>query len=79
MPSPTDLPSHVRAIVDEIETEIGEDPRSAETLIEGAGRAPRATAGSRPRSARSSPRSARTPIARAWSGRPSGSTGCTRS
>jgi len=27
MSSPTDLPSHVRAIVDEIETEIGEEPR----------------------------------------------------
>src|SRR4051812_26686262 len=38
MPSPTDLPSHVRAIVDEIETEIGDVPGSAETLIEGAGR-----------------------------------------
>src|SRR6185436_19383412 len=38
MPSPTDLPSHVRAIVDEIETEIGDVPGSAETLIEGVGR-----------------------------------------
>jgi GTP cyclohydrolase IA len=37
MPSPTDLPSHVRAIVDEIETEIGDVPGSAETLIEGVG------------------------------------------
>jgi GTP cyclohydrolase I len=34
----TDLPPHVRAIVDEIETEIGEEPRGAEVLIEGAGR-----------------------------------------
>jgi GTP cyclohydrolase I len=33
-----ELPSHVRAIVDEIETEIGEEPRGARTLIEGAGR-----------------------------------------
>src|SRR5215217_6750343 len=33
-----DLPDHVRAIVDEIETEIGEEPRRAEALIEGAGR-----------------------------------------
>src|SRR3954471_5046377 len=31
------LPPHVRAIVDEIETEIGEEPRGARTLIEGAG------------------------------------------
>jgi GTP cyclohydrolase I len=38
MPSPTDLPSHVRKIVDEIETEIGETPGDAEQLIEGAGR-----------------------------------------
>jgi len=30
----TDLPSHVRAIVDEIETEIGEEPRRAQQLIE---------------------------------------------
>jgi GTP cyclohydrolase I len=37
MSSSTDLPPHVRAIVDEIETEIGEEPRSAQTLIEGAG------------------------------------------
>ncbi len=35
-----ELPSHVRAIVDEIETEIGEEPRGARTLIEGAGRHP---------------------------------------
>jgi GTP cyclohydrolase I len=38
MTSPTELPSHVRAIVDEIENEIGEDPARAEALIEGAGR-----------------------------------------
>src|SRR3954468_19675027 len=31
------LPPHVRAIVDEIETEIGEEPRGAQTLIEGVG------------------------------------------
>ena len=37
MPGPTDLPSHVRAIVDEIETEIGEEPASARAAIEGAG------------------------------------------
>jgi GTP cyclohydrolase I len=37
MPSPTDLPSHVRAIVDEIETEIGEEPGHAQALIEGRG------------------------------------------
>ena len=37
MPTPTDLPSHIRAIVDEIETEIGEEPRRAQELIEGAG------------------------------------------
>ncbi len=40
MPSPSDLPSHVRAIVDEIENEIGDDPGEAETLIEGVGRHP---------------------------------------
>jgi GTP cyclohydrolase I len=38
MSSPANLPSHVRAIVDEIENEIGEDPARAEALIEGAGR-----------------------------------------
>ena len=38
MPSRPDLPSHIRAIVDEIETEIGEEPRGARSLIEGAGR-----------------------------------------
>jgi len=32
------LPAHVRAIVDEIETEIGEDPGRPEEQIEGAGR-----------------------------------------
>src|SRR5437016_1281126 len=37
MSSPTELPPHVRAIVDEIETEIGEEPRGAQTLIEGVG------------------------------------------
>jgi hypothetical protein len=37
MPDPTALPDHVRAIVDEIETEIGEDPRRAQTLIVGVG------------------------------------------
>jgi len=42
MPSPTELPSHVRAIVDEIETEIGEVPARAEALIEGAGPHPEA-------------------------------------
>ena len=70
MPSPTDLPSHVRAIVDEIETEIGEDPGRAETLIEGVGRQTPTTAGSRRRSARSCSRSARTPTGRACVGTP---------
>src|SRR5215210_2182144 len=37
MATNTDLPPHVRAIVDEIETEIGEEPGGAEALIEGAG------------------------------------------
>ncbi|HET7472256.1 MAG TPA: GTP cyclohydrolase I FolE [Candidatus Limnocylindrales bacterium] len=37
MTSSTNLPPHVRAIVDEIETEIGEEPRGAEVLIEGVG------------------------------------------
>ena len=37
MSSPTDLPSHVQALVDEIETEIGEDPSSIGATIEGAG------------------------------------------
>jgi len=32
------LPSHVQAIVDEIETEIGEEPHRAQELIEGAGK-----------------------------------------
>ncbi len=37
MPNQTELPSHVRAIVDEIETEIGEEPHRAQELIEGVG------------------------------------------
>jgi hypothetical protein len=52
MPTPSELPSHVRAIVDEIETEIGDVPGDAERPS----RAPagtRATAGSKPRSTRS--------------------------
>jgi GTP cyclohydrolase I len=32
-----ELPSHIRRIVDEIETEIGEEPDRAESLIEGGG------------------------------------------
>ena len=39
MATQSDLPAHVRAIVDEIETEIGEQPGRAEHLIEGAGHA----------------------------------------
>jgi GTP cyclohydrolase I len=35
--SPTDLPSHVQRIVDEIETEIGEEPARPASLIEGDG------------------------------------------
>ena len=37
MPNPTDLPSHVQRIVDEIETEIGEEPSRPASLIEGDG------------------------------------------
>ncbi len=37
MPRPTELPSHVQRIVDEIENEIGEDPRAPRVSIEGAG------------------------------------------
>jgi GTP cyclohydrolase I len=37
LPSPTDLPHHVRRIVDEIESEIGEEPGGPEALIEGTG------------------------------------------
>jgi len=33
--SPTDLPSHVQRIVDEIENEIGDDPGRPQSLIEG--------------------------------------------
>jgi GTP cyclohydrolase I len=35
LPSPTDLPSHVQRIVDEIETEIGEESGRPESQIEG--------------------------------------------
>jgi GTP cyclohydrolase I len=35
--SPPDLPSHVQRIVDEIETEIGDEPYRPAALIEGAG------------------------------------------
>ena len=86
MSSPPDLPSHIQRIVDEIETEIGDEPGRAASLIEGDGRAPATVAtvmtaitGSRRPSARSCSRSARNPIARAWSGRPGVSIGCTRS
>jgi GTP cyclohydrolase IA len=41
VPSPTDLPSHVQRIVDEIETEIGEEPIHPASLIEGDGVAAR--------------------------------------
>jgi GTP cyclohydrolase IA len=37
MPNQVGLPDHVRAIVDEIETEIGEEPTRAQELIEGVG------------------------------------------
>jgi GTP cyclohydrolase IA len=36
--SPTNLPDHIQRIVDEIETEIGEEPGRAESLIEGGDR-----------------------------------------
>jgi GTP cyclohydrolase I len=35
--SPPELPSHIRRIVDEIETEIGEEPGHVASLIEGGG------------------------------------------
>ena len=37
MSSPPDLPSHVQRIVDEIESEIGDEPRRPQSLIEGSG------------------------------------------
>ena len=37
MPNPTDLPPHVRRVVDEIESEIGDEPGRAGSLIEGNG------------------------------------------
>jgi GTP cyclohydrolase I len=37
--SPPDLPSHIQRIVDEIETEIGDEPGRATSLIEGDGAA----------------------------------------
>jgi GTP cyclohydrolase I len=39
MPTPPDLPSHIQRIVDEIETEIGEEPSRPASLIEGDGSA----------------------------------------
>ena len=39
MSSPPDLPSHIQRIVDEIETEIGDEPGRAASLIEGVGAA----------------------------------------
>jgi GTP cyclohydrolase IA len=39
LPSPTNLPSHIQRIVDEIETEIGEESGRPESLIEGGGSA----------------------------------------
>ena len=55
MSSPTDLPSHVRAIVDEIETEIGEEPAGRSARHRGRGRARR----QRPRGGRRPPDPAR--------------------
>ena len=73
----TVLPDHVRKIVAEIETEIGEEPEAA---IEGAaGRQADGNEGWPPLFARSWARSARIPIARAWPGRRAACTGCTRS
>ena len=49
MSSPPDLPTHVQRIVDEIESEIGEEPGRPQAIIEGDGTGTTArTAGSRP-------------------------------
>ena len=37
MPTPADLPTHVQRIVDEIESEIGEEPGRPQAIIEGDG------------------------------------------
>ena len=82
------LPDHVRSIVDEIETEIGEVPRPdpdalvSAAAIEGgarrpAGEAERARRGRRPRDPPRDRRGPRSPGPR-WA-RPSASTGCTPS
>ena len=81
VPSPTDLPANVRRLVDEIENEIGETDLAADDIAGEvlAGRRRGQRQGRSRRSARSSSRSATIRIGRASSGRPSGSTGCTRS
>jgi hypothetical protein len=66
----TELPENVRRLVEEIETEIGESEVAAGDIAGGSRRLP---------SARSSPRSVRSPIATGSSARPSESIGCTRS
>ena len=95
VPSPghehTELPEHVRKLVAEIETEIGEehgvdDGRARRPRTSGTRADRRARRRSRPRparsrrpSARSCSRSARTPTGRASPARPTASTGCTPS
>ncbi len=80
MSSPTDLPEHVRSLVDEIETEIGEAARPSRSAPS---RAAASARGQRPGRGGGPPdpdsRSARIPTGRACSGRRSGSTGCTPS
>ena len=83
MTSPTELPPHVRRLVDEIESEIGETDVAADEIAGATGRTRRRRdddgpgRGGGPRDPHS--RSARTRTARACSGRRSASTGCTPS
>ena len=77
----TVLPDHVKKIVAEIETEIGEEPGDAAAAIEGAAlRGPRRQRTGRGRRARDPDRDRRgSRSRRAWSARPAASTGCTPS
>ena len=84
MASPTDLPPNVRRLVDEIESEIGETSVAIDDIAGSRGRDHEGESTTdngkvEARSGGSWRRSARTPNARAWSGRRNASTGCTRS
>ena len=81
MSTPPDLPSHVQRIVDEIENEIGDEPRRPESLIEGNGADGDHEANGRVEAAvhQILLEIGEDPDRQGLAGRPAGSTGCTPS